>query len=69
MPDSRQTRLQTTVHTPDIPDRPLPPRVVTPQTLHHSPSRVSTGSLELTPRNLYQADFCEMDTAHMAIAL
>jgi hypothetical protein len=69
IPDKRQTRSQTTIHTPDIPDRPLPPRVVTPRTLHHSPQMVPNGSLELTPRNLSQDDFCEMDTAHMAIAL
>jgi hypothetical protein len=68
-PDRRQTRSQTTIHTPDIPDSPLPPRVVTPRTLHHSPPRVPTGSLELSPRNLSQYDFCGMDTAHMAIAL
>jgi hypothetical protein len=69
MADKRQTRSQTTIHTPDIPDRPLPPMVVTPRTLHHSPARVPNGSLELTPRNLSQDDFCEMDTAHMAIYL
>jgi hypothetical protein len=69
MPDKRQTRSQTTIHTPDIPDRPLPPRVVIPWMLHHSPPRVPNGSLELTPRNLSQNDFCETDTAHMAIAL
>jgi hypothetical protein len=69
MPDKRQTRSQTTIHTPDIPDRPLPPRVVTPRTLRQSPPRVPNGSLELTPRNLSQDDFCGMDTAHMAIAL
>jgi hypothetical protein len=69
MPDRRQTRSQTTIHTPDIPYRPLPPRVVTPRTLRHSPPRVPTGSLELSPRNLSQDDFCRMDTAHMAIAL
>jgi hypothetical protein len=33
MPDRRQKRSQTTIHTPDIPNRPLPPRVVTPRTL------------------------------------
>jgi hypothetical protein len=69
MPDRRQTRSQTTIHTPDSPDRPLPPRLVTPRTLHHSPPRVPTGSLELSPRNLSQDEFCGMDTAHMAIAL
>jgi hypothetical protein len=52
MPDKRQTRSQTPIHTPDIPYRPLPPRVVTPRTLHRSPPRVPNGSLELTPRNL-----------------
>jgi hypothetical protein len=52
MPDRRQTRSQKTIHTPDIPNRPLPPRVVTPRTLRHSPPRVPNGSLELSPRNL-----------------
>jgi hypothetical protein len=33
MPNRRQTRLQTTIHTPDTPDRPLPTRVVTPRPL------------------------------------
>jgi hypothetical protein len=69
MPDRRQTRSQTTIQTPDIPDRPLPQRVVTPRTLHHSPPRVPNGSRQLSPRNLSQDDFCGMDTAHMAIAL
>jgi hypothetical protein len=69
MPDRRQTRSQTTTHTPYIPDRSLPPRVVTPPTLHHSSPRVPSGSLELSPRNLSQDDFCGMDTSHMAIDL
>jgi hypothetical protein len=69
MPERRQTRSQTTIHTPDIPDRPLPPRMVTPRALRHSPLRVSTGSRELSPRNLSQDDFCVMDTAHMVIVL
>jgi hypothetical protein len=62
MPDRRQTRSQTTIHTPNISNWPSPPRVVTPP-------RVPTGSLDLSPRNLYQDDFCGMDTAHMVIAL
>jgi hypothetical protein len=62
MPDRHQTRSQTTLNTPDIFNRPLPPRVVTPP-------RVPTGSLDLSPRNLSQHDFCGMDTSHMAIAL
>jgi hypothetical protein len=69
MPNRRQTRSQTIIHTPDIPDRPLPPRVVTPRTIHHSPPRVPTGSRQLSPRNLSQDDFYGMDTAHIAIAL
>jgi hypothetical protein len=69
MPYRRQTRRQTTIHNPYIPDRPLPPRVVTPRTLCHSPPRVPTGSRQLSPHNLSQDDFCEMDIAHMAIAL
>jgi hypothetical protein len=70
MPDSRQTRSQTTIHTPDIPKWPLPPRVVTPKTLRQSPPpRVPTGSQRLSSHNLSQDDFCGMDTTHMAIAL
>jgi hypothetical protein len=65
MPLSRQTRSQTTIHTQDTPNVPLPPRVVTPRTLLPSPPRVPTRS----PRNLSQDDFCVMDTALMAISL
>jgi hypothetical protein len=69
MPIVRQTRSQTTIHTQDFPNVPLPPRVVTPRTLYPSPPRVPTRSWGLSPRNLSQDDFYEMDTAHMAIAL
>jgi hypothetical protein len=69
MPISRQTRSQTTDHTQDIPNAPLPPRVVTPRTLHPSPPRVPTRSRRLSPCNLSQDDFCGMDTGHMAISL
>jgi hypothetical protein len=69
MPLPRKTRLQTTIHTQDIANAPLPPRVVTPRTLNPSPPRVPTRSQRLSPRNLSQNDFCGMDTAHMAIAL
>jgi hypothetical protein len=58
MPNRRQTRSQTTIHTQNIPNVPLPPRVVTPWTLRHSPPRVPTGSRRLSPRNLSQDDFC-----------
>jgi hypothetical protein len=69
MPISRQTRSHTTIHTQDIPNVPLPPRVVTPRTLHPSPPRVPTRSRRLSPRNLSQDDFCGMHAANMAIAL
>jgi hypothetical protein len=68
MPLSRQTRSQTTIHTQDISNAPLLPRVVTPRTLRQSPPRVPTRS-QRPPHNLYQDYFCGMDTAHMAIAL
>jgi hypothetical protein len=68
MPIARQTRSQATIHTQDIPNVPLPPRVVTPRTLHQSPPRVPTSSQCLSPHNLSQDDFCRMDSAHMAIA-
>jgi hypothetical protein len=69
MPTSQQTRSQTTIHTQDIPNVPLPPRVVTPRTLCPSPPRVPTRSRRLSPCNLSQDDFCGMDTANMAITL
>jgi hypothetical protein len=69
MSTSCQTRSHTTIHTQDIPNVPLPPRVVTPRTLRPSPPRVPTRSRSLSPRNLSQDDFCRMDTANMAIAL
>jgi hypothetical protein len=69
MPIARQTRSQTTIHTQDIPNVPLPPRVFTPRTLRQSPPRVPTSSQRLSPRKLSQDDFCGMDSAHMAIAL
>jgi hypothetical protein len=69
MPLARQKRPQTTIHTQDISNAPLPPRVVTPRTLNPSPPRVPTCSQRLSPRNLSQKDFCGMDTAHTAIYL
>jgi hypothetical protein len=69
MPLSRQTRSQTTIHTLDISNAPLPPRVVTPRTLRPSPPRVLTRSKILSPRNLSHDDFCGMDTTHIAITL
>jgi hypothetical protein len=69
IPSRRQTRSQTTLHTQNIPDVPLPPRVVTPRSLRALPPRVPTGSQRLSSRNLSQDDFCVMDSAHMVIDL
>jgi hypothetical protein len=69
MPIARHTRSQTTIHTQDIPNVPLPPRVVTPRKIRQPPPRVPTGSQGLSPRNLSQDEFCGMDSAHMSIAL
>jgi hypothetical protein len=52
MPLPRQTRSQTTIHTQDINNAPLPPRVVTPRTLNPSPPRVPTRSQRLSLHNL-----------------
>jgi hypothetical protein len=69
MPLTRQTRSQTTIYARDIAKTPLLPRVVTPMTRTPSPPRVPTRSHNLSPRNLSQDAFRDMDTAHMAIAL
>jgi hypothetical protein len=69
MPIRRQTRSQTTIHTQDIPNVPLPMRVVTPRTIHQSTPRLPTGSQRLSPRNLSQDDLSGMDSTHMDIAL
>jgi hypothetical protein len=65
----RQTRSQTKIYTQVIPNVPLPPRVVTPRTLHQSPQWVPTGSQRPTPRNLSQDNFCGMYSAHMELSL
>jgi hypothetical protein len=52
VPLPRQTRSQTTIHTQDIANAPLPLRVVIPRTLRPSPPRVPTRSHRLSPRNL-----------------
>jgi hypothetical protein len=69
LPLGRETRSKPTIHTQDIANAPLPPRVVTPRTLSTSPPKVPSHSHRLSPRNLSQHDFCGMDTAHMTITL
>jgi hypothetical protein len=69
LPPPLQKRSQTTIHTHDVTNAPLLPRVVTPGTLNPSPPRVPTRSQRLAPRNLSQNEFYGMDTTHMAISL
>jgi hypothetical protein len=69
MPISLKRRSETTIHTQDIPNVQLSPRMVTPRTLGPSPTRLPTCSQRLSPHNLSQYDLCGMDTAHMNIAL
>jgi hypothetical protein len=69
MPASQQMRSQTTIHTQAILKVPLILMVVTPRSLNPSPLRVPNRSRSLSPRNLSQDYFCEIDTAHMAISL
>jgi hypothetical protein len=69
MPTTRQTISQTKIHTHDVTNTPLLPRVVTPGTLNPSPSRVPTCLQSLAPRILQQNDLYGMDIAHMAITL
>jgi hypothetical protein len=64
--DKRYHRQQFTHKTSNAP---IPPRVVTPRTLHPSPPRVPTRSQRLSPRNLSQDDLCGMNTDHMAITI
>jgi hypothetical protein len=59
VPISRQTRSQTTIHTPDIPNVSLPQRVVTTRTLRPSPPRVPTLSGRPSPRNLSKTTSAE----------
>jgi hypothetical protein len=69
MPPPRQTKSQTTIHTRDITNAPLLPRVVTPMTRNPSPPRVPMRSQSPYSRHLSQYDLCGIDTAHMAITL
>jgi hypothetical protein len=64
-----QTISQTIIHAQDTTNAPLLPRVVTPMTSRPAPPRVPMRSQNLSPRNLSQDDFCDMETANMAIYL
>jgi hypothetical protein len=65
----RQTISQTIINTKNTTNAPLLPRVVTPMTTRPAPPRVPMRSQNLSPRNLSQDDFWDMETANMAITL
>jgi hypothetical protein len=64
-----QQRYQTIINTEFTTNAPLLPRVVTPMTGRVAPPRVPMRSQNLSPRNLSQDDFRDMESANMAIAL
>jgi hypothetical protein len=64
-----QTISQTIINAQDTNNAPLLPRVVTPMMSRPAPPRVPMRSQNLSPRNLSQHDFWDMETANMAIAL
>jgi hypothetical protein len=64
-----QTISQAKIHSRDITNSPLLPRVVTQMPPSPSPPRVPRRSWNLSPCNLSQHDFCGMDISHMAMAL
>jgi hypothetical protein len=69
VPQHCQTRSQTIINAKDTANAPLLPRVVTPMTDRLAPPRVPMRSQNISPRNLSQDDFWNMETANMAIAL
>jgi hypothetical protein len=64
-----QTISHAIINAKDTTNAPSRLRVVTPITSRPAPPRVSMPSQNLSPRNLSQDDFLDMETANMAIAL
>jgi hypothetical protein len=64
-----QTRSQTTINTEGATNTTLLRRVITLMTDRAAPPRVPTISQNLSPRNLSQDDFWNMETATIAVAL
>jgi hypothetical protein len=69
MQHTYQTRSKTTINTGAATNTPLLPRVVTPMTGQAASPRVPTRSQNLSPRNLSQHYFWNMETANMDVAL
>jgi hypothetical protein len=64
-----QTRSQTKTNTEGASNTPLLPRVITPMTGRAAPPRVRTLSQNLSPRNLSQDYFWNMETANISVPL
>jgi hypothetical protein len=64
-----QTRSQTTIITKRTTNTPFLPRVITPMTGRAAPPKVPTLSQNLSPRNLSQDDFWNMETSNIAVDL
>jgi hypothetical protein len=67
MQQKYQTRSKSTIDTGEATNMPLLPRVVTPMTGQAASPRVLTRSQNLSPRNLSQNNFWNMETADMDI--
>jgi hypothetical protein len=65
----KEQRSQTTINTEGATNMPLLPRVITPMKNRAAPPRVPTLSQNLSPRNLSQDDFWNMETANIAVSL
>jgi hypothetical protein len=64
-----ETISQTIINAKYTTNAPFLPRVVTPMTSRPAPPRVPMRSQNLSPRNLSQDDFWDMETVNMAVAL
>jgi hypothetical protein len=69
MQHKHQKISQTTINTEETTNKPLLPRVITPMMGQAAPLRVPTLSQKLSPRNLSQDDFWNIETANIAVAL
>jgi hypothetical protein len=69
MQQKHHKRSQTTINTEGATNTSLLPRVITPMTDRAAPPRVPTLSQNLSPRNLSQYDFWNMETTNVAAAL
>jgi hypothetical protein len=69
MQHKHQIRSQTRINTEGTTNTPLFPRVITSMTGRAAPPRVPTLSQNISPRNLSQDNFWNMETANISVAL